>query len=139
MFINGEANPAFYTTHLSDIYTSTFSNLNVPEEFIGKTETFYFAKPNTYHARILGTDVQDFIPTKDSGSYKDVVLGTITLPEFVCNNGLDLPFKYQYSITPCMNYGKLNHLTNHGGFTNEGLCTRENSDHCKIFTAKNGC
>ena len=111
MFVDYSENQDFYKTRLSDIYTSTFSNLSVPTEPIEKLGTFSFAKPNTYHARLSETGVPDFIPTKNSCAYEDVTLGTIILPEFVCDNGLDLPFKYQYSITPCMNYGKLNHLT----------------------------
>ena len=42
--------------------------------------------------------------------YKDFILGNITIPKVVVNNGLDLPFKYDYTLVPCMNYGKLQHL-----------------------------
>ena len=59
----------------------------------------------------------EFIPqldaTKEEGltQYEDVKLGTIQLPKAVADNELDLPFKYNYTIIPCMNYGKLEHLT----------------------------
>jgi hypothetical protein len=37
-------------------------------------------------------------------------LASITLPEIVTANGVDLPFVYDYTIIPCMSYGKLEHL-----------------------------
>lgn len=43
--------------------------------------------------------------------YNDLILANIKIPEKVASNGLDLPFKYEYTIVPCMNYGKLQHLT----------------------------
>lgn len=42
--------------------------------------------------------------------YHDLKLGTIQLPELVYKHGIDLPFKYDYTIVPCMNYGRLDHL-----------------------------
>ena len=42
--------------------------------------------------------------------YGDIKLGGIKLPDVVSANGLDLPFKYDYTLVPCMNYGKLDHL-----------------------------
>ena len=42
--------------------------------------------------------------------YKDIKLATIKIPEVIHSNGLDLPFKYDYTIVPCMNYGRLDHL-----------------------------
>ena len=42
--------------------------------------------------------------------YNDLILANIKIPEKVASNGLDLPFKYEYTIVPCMNYGKLQHL-----------------------------
>ena len=56
----------------------------------------------------------DFIPQPDHDDsylkYNDVKLANIKLPSVVSVNGLDLPFKYDYTIVPCMNYGKLQHL-----------------------------
>jgi len=37
-------------------------------------------------------------------------LANIKIPRTVSANGLDLPFKYDYSLVPCMNYGRLDHL-----------------------------
>lgn len=59
--------------------------------------------------------ISEFIPSNEEGkrnylNYDDVTLASIKIPEVVSNNGLDLPFKYDYTIVPCMNYGKLSHL-----------------------------
>lgn len=64
--------------------------------------------------------VSDFIPEnmddeynqeeEDCYKYSDLKLASIKIPDVVANNGLDLPFKYSYTIVPCMNYGKLQHL-----------------------------
>lgn len=42
--------------------------------------------------------------------YGDVKLANIQIPYTVSKNGLDLPFKYDYTLVPCMSYGKLDHL-----------------------------
>ena len=56
-------------------------------------------------------DVNDFIPSPEEDyAYNDLKLGNIKIPNVVSVNGLDLPFKYDYTIVPCMNYGKLPHL-----------------------------
>lgn len=57
--------------------------------------------------------LSDFIP-QNTGSgitqYEDFKLGHITLPKIAVDNDLDFPFKYKYTLIPCMNYGKLEHL-----------------------------
>ena len=56
-------------------------------------------------------EVNDFIPSPEENyTYNDLKLGNIKIPNVVSVNGLDLPFKYDYTIVPCMNYGKLPHL-----------------------------
>lgn len=55
----------------------------------------------------------DFIPNvKDDvvTQYEDLRLASIKIPSVISANGLDIPFKYDYTLVPCMNYGKLNHL-----------------------------
>lgn len=42
--------------------------------------------------------------------YGDIKLANIQIPYTVSKNGLDLPFKYDYTLVPCMSYGKLDHL-----------------------------
>lgn len=60
--------------------------------------------------------VADFIPNNDDKNdgnylnYNALKLANIKIPSVVSLNGLDLPFKYDYTIVPCMNYGKLQHL-----------------------------
>ena len=56
--------------------------------------------------------VADFIPQSENEdpSYNDLILANIKIPLEVTTNGLDLPFKYDYTIVPCMNYGRLDHL-----------------------------
>ena len=54
--------------------------------------------------------ISDFIPEYSKNTYPDVKLASIKLPDVVYKNGLDLPFKYDYTLVPCMNYGKLQHL-----------------------------
>ena len=59
--------------------------------------------------------VADFIPSNLEGDdsalqYNDIKLANIKLPSEVSVNGLDLPFKYDYTLVPCMNFGRLDHL-----------------------------
>lgn len=58
--------------------------------------------------------ISDYIPQKPTSTnyvpYDDVKLASIQIPEVLTNNYLDLPFIYDYTIVPCMNYGHLDHL-----------------------------
>lgn len=58
--------------------------------------------------------LSNFIPTVPESDnytpYPDLKLGTIQLPSLVYQYGIDLPFKYDYTIVPCMTYGRLDHL-----------------------------
>ena len=57
--------------------------------------------------------LSEFIPQQNENNitqYEDFKLGHITLPKFAIDNELDFPFKYEYTLVPCMNYGKLEHL-----------------------------
>ena len=106
---------------------SSISNLVVvvPIDVYVPKETF---EPNEYDNYILGDfskpypeyvgespislhNVADFIPEEfKETAYEDIKLANITIPKVIVNNGLDLPFKYDYTIVPCMNYGRLDHL-----------------------------
>lgn len=59
-------------------------------------------------------EISDYIPQRPDGDhylpYNDITLASIQIPEVLVNNGIDLPFKYDYTIVPCMNYGRLEHL-----------------------------
>ena len=60
--------------------------------------------------------VADFIPKQITSdvetpiAYSETKLGSIKIPGVLLVNDLDLKFKYDYTIVPCMNYGKLQHL-----------------------------
>lgn len=59
--------------------------------------------------------VEQYLPTKpiennDLGIYEDVKLASLKLPELVDNNNLTFPFKYDYTLVPCMEFGKLDYL-----------------------------
>ena len=58
--------------------------------------------------------INDYIPQKPTSTnyvpYDDIRLASIQIPEVLTNNYLDLPFIYDYTIVPCMNYGHLDHL-----------------------------
>ena len=95
-------------------------------QFIPNTSYNYingYTKPSgTYPKddKLFLYTVSDFIPEnmdseyeqeeEDCYKYNDLKLANITIPSVVAQNGLDLPFKYSYTIVPCMNYGKLQHL-----------------------------
>ena len=86
----------------------------------------YFAPDSTYNY-ILGQNtleaypnevpislhtVSDFVVGKETNyEYRDVKLASIQIPPtIIVNKFADLPFKYDYTLIPCMNYGKLDHL-----------------------------
>ena len=61
--------------------------------------------------------VADFIPqnlTQNDKTiikqYEDLKLANIKIPRIIANEGIDLPFKYDYTLVPCMNFGRLEHL-----------------------------
>jgi hypothetical protein len=53
--------------------------------------------------------ISDFLPV--GNEYQDVCLASIHMPPVITYKNLpDLPFKYDYTIVPCMNYGRLDKL-----------------------------
>ena len=57
--------------------------------------------------------VADFIPHDENDTslqYNDITLANIKIPRDISVHGLDLPFKYDYTLVPCMNFGRLDHL-----------------------------
>lgn len=92
---------------LGDIYeTTTGEDLGLSDITL-KEEYFEFPKEDTYYTK--GTE---FIPNENNEyEYPDVKLATFKVPSIIINKSLpDLPFKYDYTIVPCMDYGKLDHL-----------------------------
>lgn len=82
---------------LKDIYTPINTDLNLEEEL--NPDNFRFPNKETYHSEVL-----------DDTSYTDIKLANIEFPQTLTKNNLDLPFKYEYTLVPCMEYGKLEHL-----------------------------
>lgn len=92
----------------STLYNYIEGNSRPPIRFSAPSEYPYDDPLSQY-------TVSDFIPTNlDNGSeflqYEDIKLANIKIPKVVYTNGLDLPFKYDYTLVPCMNYGRLDHL-----------------------------
>jgi hypothetical protein len=60
--------------------------------------------------------ISDFLPSNFSHdnenriSYDDVKLASLKIPGALTVNNTDLYFTYDYTIVPCMNYGRLDHL-----------------------------
>ena len=101
MFQSDQISSDFNTVILENIFVKTESNDTVDlTGELGKEANFDFQFPNTYHKVVFDED----------GGYDDVQLASITLPKTVTDNGVDLPFIYDYTLTPCMSYGKLDHL-----------------------------
>ena len=80
-----------------------------PEDPREPTEGFHNEGP------IYLYTVADFIPdnlSDDDSSlkYDSLRLGNIKLPGVAVVHGFDIPFQYHYTVVPCMNYGKLDHL-----------------------------
>ena len=89
-YINGQPKPAGNYPKDDPIFVYTL------EDFIPKEEP--------ENSDLIQSDKGEYY------SYKDLKLANITLPSVVTTSGLDLPFKYDYTLVPCMNYGKLEHL-----------------------------
>lgn len=55
--------------------------------------------------------IGDFLVTDKSMEYKDLCLASLKIPSAIFKkSSQDFPFKYSYTIVPCMDYGKLDHL-----------------------------
>lgn len=86
-------------------------------EYFKPSNTFNYILGNTLEAYpdevpISLHTVSDFVVNKETNyEYRDVKLASIQLPPtIIVNKFADLPFKYDYTLVPCMNYGKLDHL-----------------------------
>lgn len=53
----------------------------------------------------------DYIPNNDNRCYEDFKIASFRLPKLLVDKGISLPFKYDYTIVPCMEYGKLDFLS----------------------------
>lgn len=84
---------------------------NVAYNYIAETDTKkIYDKDDPLYLFTLSNFIPE-IPEPDNYTpYNDLKLGTIQLPSLVYKYGVDLPFKYDYTIVPCMTYGRLDHL-----------------------------
>lgn len=100
LFINQggqwKSNEYFSTTKLKDVYVG-----GGDETFTG----FTFNVPESYYK----AENKDDEYTK----YKDLTLGSVTIPQAIYEQKKKLLFKYDYTLLPCMKYGKLSHLAVH--------------------------
>ena len=95
-------------TTLGDIYeTTTGEDLGLSEVVLSK-ENFDFPTADLYYQ----SEDSPFIPSESNGyTYPDIKLATFKVPTIITEKSLpDLPFKYDYTVVPCMSYGKLDHL-----------------------------
>ena len=103
-------------TFVSNNYFQPNENYNYIQGY--KTPSSLYPKDDKLYLYTVANFIPDHSDEYYSGTeakdqfhkYNDLILANIKIPEKVASNGLDLPFKYEYTIVPCMNYGKLQHL-----------------------------
>ena len=108
----------FFIKSLSDIYVSS-------KNFIPNKNYNWINGDSDKHAYVEGDNtsekidtyfidiykIGDYIPDETNDyKYDDVILADIKIPEEVYNSNNKVPMKYDYTIVPCMEYGKLAHL-----------------------------
>ena len=103
-----ESSLPILNTSLDAIYETTTGEDLKLDKVILNSENFDFPASDTYHA----PEDALFIPNINTNyEYPDVKLATFKVPEIILEKSLpDLPFKYDYTLVPCMDYGKLEHL-----------------------------
>ena len=79
------------------------TGVNEPEDGYPKDDPISLYTVSDFIPDNLGDKVSEF-------PYDDVRLGSIKIPGLMTTSGTDLPFKYDYTLVPCMNYGRLDHL-----------------------------
>lgn len=91
-----------YASHDQFVPTSADNDINTLKE---EDKTFPKQDPIELYT------VADFIPKAPDYSYEDVTLANIKIPAVFSQEKVGFPFKYEYTLVPCMNYGKLAHLS----------------------------
>ena len=86
-------------TLFSDVYMLTkATDQNLLENKSFSQDNFNFPKSDQYISAI------------NDNKYSDLKLGQLNFPKIISNNSWNLPFKYDYTLVPCMEYGRLEHL-----------------------------
>lgn len=105
---NNLKNNNFLNTTLGDIYEDLENNLKNIK--LSESGNFDFPESNTYH----GSNNSYLISNNSSDSnylnYSDIKLGSIKIPKEIFDDNHTFPFKYNYTLVPCMEYGKLENL-----------------------------
>ena len=104
--------------HTSDrLYIKVMSDAYVPKSVFSPTTTDnYIEGKSAPNVNPTGEPISihkigDFLVTDDYMEYKDLCLASLKIPPVIFKrSSQDFPFKYSYTIVPCMDYGKLDHL-----------------------------
>ena len=115
-----QSNQLFVVMPIDTFVSSSYFQPNENYNYIHgyKTPSSLYPKDDKLYLYTVANFIPDHSDEYYSGTeakdqfhkYNDLILANIKIPEKVASNGLDLPFKYEYTIVPCMNYGKLQHL-----------------------------
>lgn len=106
---DGKYNSAFYNTKLNEIYTIEDSDkesvLDLDKTIKDNGAIIDIPMKNTYHG-----NNDSYLISYDSLQYNNVKLGSVKIPQTVLGLRQPFPFTYEYTLVPCMEYGKLNDL-----------------------------
>lgn len=99
------------------LYLKVMSDAYVPKSvFSPNTTDNYIEGKSAPNVNPTGEPISihkigDFLVTDDYMEYKDLCLASLKIPPVIFKrSSQDFPFKYSYTIVPCMDYGKLDHL-----------------------------
>ena len=86
-------------TSFSDVYMLTrASDQSLLQNESFSQDNFNFPKSDQYISAI------------NDNKYSDLKLGQLNFPKIISDYSWNLPFKYDYTLVPCMEYGRLEHL-----------------------------
>lgn len=92
---------------LSDVFNTNVEEIDNRLKKIGLDSMYLPFNTRNYHKN----EEQEYIPDLQTGNYDDIIYQTIKIPKVLSDNKINLPFIYNYTITPCMEYGKLDYLS----------------------------
>ena len=100
------------------LYIKVMSDAYVPKSiFVPNTTDNYIEGKSSPNVNPIGEPISihkigDFLVSDQNMEYKDLCLASLKIPSVIFKrSSQDFPFKYSYTIVPCMDYGKLDHLT----------------------------
>jgi hypothetical protein len=97
-----------FTPNVNDNYIAGMSDkgTNPSGNPYEKDDPLYIYEVADYIPEIKNYTYEDYTNL----TYDDVQLATLKVPNTLTENNCDLLFKYDYTIVPCMDYGRLDHL-----------------------------